>query len=150
MAEVLLSVHRNRRLIRDGSPGRPPRHSHSSRILFFHHSGGTGHVTGNSIYRSGGLIGQTASQVFFIILGARGISHWEPCLQKRGPYTVIGQRDSKEIFHHFGGPGQVPRNSIYRSGSLIHQTASQEIFHHFFLSPRHQSLGTLSTEVGAL
>ena len=28
--EVLLYVHRNRRLIRDGSPGRPPRLSHSS------------------------------------------------------------------------------------------------------------------------
>ena len=27
--EVLLYVHRNRRLIRDGSPGRPPRLSHS-------------------------------------------------------------------------------------------------------------------------
>ena len=27
---VLLYVHRNRRLIRDGSPGRPPRLSHSS------------------------------------------------------------------------------------------------------------------------
>ena len=30
VVEVLLYVHRNRRLIRDGSPGRPPRHSHSS------------------------------------------------------------------------------------------------------------------------
>ena len=30
MAEVLLYVHRNRRFIRDGSPGRPPRLSHSS------------------------------------------------------------------------------------------------------------------------
>ena len=28
--EVLLYVHRNRRLIRDGSRGRPPRLSHSS------------------------------------------------------------------------------------------------------------------------
>ena len=28
--EVLLYVHKNRRLIRDGSPGRPPRLSHSS------------------------------------------------------------------------------------------------------------------------
>ena len=28
--EVLLYVHRNRRLIRDGRPGRPPRLSHSS------------------------------------------------------------------------------------------------------------------------
>ena len=28
--EVLIYVHRNRRLIRDGSPGRPPRLSHSS------------------------------------------------------------------------------------------------------------------------
>ena len=28
--EVLLHVHRNRRFIRDGSPGRPPRLSHSS------------------------------------------------------------------------------------------------------------------------
>ena len=28
--EVLLYVHRNRRLIRDGSPGRPPRLSHGS------------------------------------------------------------------------------------------------------------------------
>ena len=28
--EVLLYVHRNRRLIRDGSPGQPPRLSHSS------------------------------------------------------------------------------------------------------------------------
>ena len=28
--EVLLYVHRNRRFIRDGSPGRPPRLSHSS------------------------------------------------------------------------------------------------------------------------
>ena len=30
VAEVLLYVHRNRRFIRDGSPGRPPRLSHSS------------------------------------------------------------------------------------------------------------------------
>ena len=30
LVEVLLYVHRNRRLIRDGSPGRPPRLSHSS------------------------------------------------------------------------------------------------------------------------
>ena len=30
MVEVLLYVHRNCRLIRDGSPGRPPRLSHSS------------------------------------------------------------------------------------------------------------------------
>ena len=30
---VLLYVHRNRRLIRDGSPGRPPQLSHSSRAL---------------------------------------------------------------------------------------------------------------------
>ena len=30
MVEVLLYVHRNRRLIRDGSPGQPPRLSHSS------------------------------------------------------------------------------------------------------------------------
>ena len=29
MVEVLLYVHRNRRFIRDGSPGRPPRLSHS-------------------------------------------------------------------------------------------------------------------------
>ena len=29
---VLLDVHRNRRLIRDGSPGRPPRLSHSSSL----------------------------------------------------------------------------------------------------------------------
>ena len=33
---VLLYVHRNRRLIRDGSPGRPPRPSHSSRALATH------------------------------------------------------------------------------------------------------------------
>ena len=32
-AEVLLYVHRNRRLIRDGSPGRPPLLSHSSWVL---------------------------------------------------------------------------------------------------------------------
>ena len=31
--KVLLYVHRNRRFIRDGSPGRPPRLSHSSRAL---------------------------------------------------------------------------------------------------------------------
>ena len=31
---VLLYVHRNRRFIRDGSPGRPPRLSHSSRALW--------------------------------------------------------------------------------------------------------------------
>ena len=31
---VLLYVHRNRRLIRDGSPGQPPRLSHSSWTLF--------------------------------------------------------------------------------------------------------------------
>ena len=30
VVEILLYVHRNRRLIRDGSPGRPPRLSHSS------------------------------------------------------------------------------------------------------------------------
>ena len=30
---VLLYVHRNRRFIRDGSPGRPPRLSHSSRVI---------------------------------------------------------------------------------------------------------------------
>ena len=30
VVEVLLYVHGNRRLIRDGSPGRPPRLSHSS------------------------------------------------------------------------------------------------------------------------
>ena len=30
LAEVLLYVHRNRRLIRDGSPGWPPRLSHSA------------------------------------------------------------------------------------------------------------------------
>ena len=30
VVEVLLYVHRNCRLIRDGSPGRPPRLSHSS------------------------------------------------------------------------------------------------------------------------
>ena len=33
VVEVLLYVHRNRRLIRDGSPGRPPRLSHSSWTL---------------------------------------------------------------------------------------------------------------------
>ena len=33
LVEVLLYVHRNRRFIRDGSPGRPPRLSHSSRAL---------------------------------------------------------------------------------------------------------------------
>ena len=32
VAEVLFYVHRNRRLIRDRSPGRPPRLSHSSRV----------------------------------------------------------------------------------------------------------------------
>ena len=32
---VLLYVHRNHRLIRDGSPGRPPRLSHSSWTLLF-------------------------------------------------------------------------------------------------------------------
>ena len=35
MVEVLLYVLRNCRLIRDGSPGRPPRLSHSSWALFF-------------------------------------------------------------------------------------------------------------------
>ena len=30
VVEALLYVHRNRRFIRDGSPGRPPRLSHSS------------------------------------------------------------------------------------------------------------------------
>ena len=30
VVEVLLYVHRNRRFIRDGNPGRPPRLSHSS------------------------------------------------------------------------------------------------------------------------
>ena len=30
VVEVLIYVHRNRRFIRDGSPGRPPRLSHSS------------------------------------------------------------------------------------------------------------------------
>ena len=35
VVEVLLYVHRNGRLIRDGSPGRPPRLSHSSRALMF-------------------------------------------------------------------------------------------------------------------
>ena len=30
VVEVLLYIHRNRRYIRDGSPGRPPRLSHSS------------------------------------------------------------------------------------------------------------------------
>ena len=33
VVEVLLHVHRNRRLIRDGNPGRPPRLSHSSWAL---------------------------------------------------------------------------------------------------------------------
>ena len=33
LVEVLLYVHGNRRLIRDGSPGRPPRLSHSARAL---------------------------------------------------------------------------------------------------------------------
>ena len=33
LAEVSLYIHRNRRLIRDGSPGQPPRLSHSSRAL---------------------------------------------------------------------------------------------------------------------
>ena len=33
LVEVLFYVHRNRRLIRDGSPGRPPRLSHSSWAL---------------------------------------------------------------------------------------------------------------------
>ena len=33
VVEVLLYVHRNRRLIRDGSPGRPPRHSDSSWVV---------------------------------------------------------------------------------------------------------------------
>ena len=33
LLEVLLYVHRNRRLIRDGSPGCPPRFSHSSLAL---------------------------------------------------------------------------------------------------------------------
>ena len=31
--EELLYVHRNRRLIKDGSPGRPPRLSHNPRAL---------------------------------------------------------------------------------------------------------------------
>ena len=35
LVEVLLYVHRNRRFIRDGSPGRPPRLSHSSWALKF-------------------------------------------------------------------------------------------------------------------
>ena len=34
VVEMLLYIHRNRRLIRDGSPGRPPRLSHSSWALF--------------------------------------------------------------------------------------------------------------------
>ena len=34
VVEVLLYVHRNRRLIRDGSPGRPPRLSHSSDVCW--------------------------------------------------------------------------------------------------------------------
>ena len=33
VVEVLLYVHRNRRFNRDGSPGRPPRLSHSSWAL---------------------------------------------------------------------------------------------------------------------
>ena len=33
VVEVLLYVHRNRSLIRDGSPGRPPRLSYSSQVL---------------------------------------------------------------------------------------------------------------------
>ena len=33
VVEALLYVHRNRRFIRDGSPGRPPRLSHSSQVL---------------------------------------------------------------------------------------------------------------------
>ena len=33
LVEVLLYIHRNRRFIRDGSPGRPPRLSHSSWAL---------------------------------------------------------------------------------------------------------------------
>ena len=33
LVEVLLYVHRNRRFIRDGNPGRPPRLSHGSRAL---------------------------------------------------------------------------------------------------------------------
>ena len=33
LVEMLLDVHRNRRFIRDGSPGRPPRLSHSSWAL---------------------------------------------------------------------------------------------------------------------
>ena len=41
VVEVLLYVHRNRRLIRDGSPGRPPRLSHgSSRALYIWHQSG--------------------------------------------------------------------------------------------------------------
>ena len=32
LVEMLLYVHRNHRLIRDGSPGQPPRLSHSSRL----------------------------------------------------------------------------------------------------------------------
>ena len=34
VVEVLLYVHRNRRLIRDGSPGRPSRLSHSFELCF--------------------------------------------------------------------------------------------------------------------
>ena len=36
VVEILLYVHRNRRLIRDGSPGRPPRLSHSSWAVSVH------------------------------------------------------------------------------------------------------------------
>ena len=35
VVEVLLYIHRNRRVIRDGSPGRPPRLSYSSSTLLF-------------------------------------------------------------------------------------------------------------------
>ena len=38
VVEALLYVHRNRRLIRDGSPGRTPRLSHSSWALIIHES----------------------------------------------------------------------------------------------------------------
>ena len=40
VVEVLLYVHKNRRLIRDGSPGRSPRLSHSSRVQGLAHRQG--------------------------------------------------------------------------------------------------------------
>ena len=126
---VLLYVHRNRRLVRDGSPGRPPRLSHSSRALFLTNQPWTYIYTGPCSQPNG-----HSYTYWSLIFSFKSLLQSVPNMSARHPRTLRPTSSSlASQMHHAGLLGAFEPFQDRCDSLCVSHAVTQDVRHKIFV-----------------